>query len=87
MIVSRKFSDHADKVAEIIIGDKFGINKTANLISVQLLLWNGLSGEKEYLLNKTSIINHSLGLKKEHIYKNYNWISEYFDFFIKNNPN
>ncbi|WP_322935236.1 S8 family serine peptidase [Mycoplasmopsis felis] len=80
------FSDHADKVAEIIIGDKFGINKTANLISVQLLLWNGLSGEMEYLLNKTSIINHSWGLKKEHIYKNYNWISEYFDFFIKNNP-
>ncbi|MBG0730763.1 S8 family serine peptidase [Mycoplasma sp. 'Moose RK'] len=77
------YSRHASQVAEIIVGKK-GINPTLGLVSVELnLSWNGLSGEMNYLLYYTNIVNNSWGI--EEFIPKYNWLSEYFDTLIYNN--
>ncbi|MXR33808.1 S8 family serine peptidase [Mesomycoplasma hyopneumoniae] len=77
------YSRHASQVAEIIVGKK-GINPTLGLVSVQLdLWWNGLSGEMNYLLYYTNIVNNSWSI--EEFVPKYNWLSEYFDSLIYNN--
>ncbi|WP_337898249.1 S8 family serine peptidase [Mesomycoplasma ovipneumoniae] len=77
------YSRHASQVAEIIVGKK-GINPTLGLVSVELnLKWNGLSGEMNYLLYYTNIVNNSWGIEK--FFPKYNWLSEYFDSLIYNN--
>ncbi|MDW2917215.1 S8 family serine peptidase [Mesomycoplasma ovipneumoniae] len=77
------YSRHASQVGEIIVGKK-GINPTLDLVSVELnLFWNGLSGEMNYLLYYTNIVNNSWGMKK--FISKYNWLSEYLDSLIYNN--
>ncbi|WAM00907.1 hypothetical protein NWE60_05790 [Mycoplasmopsis felis] len=63
-----------------------GINRTSNLISVELNIWNGLSGEFDFLLSHTKIINNSWGEFYGSKYYNYNWISDYFDWIVQKNP-
>lgn len=77
------YSRHASQVGEIIVGKK-GINPTLGLVSVELnLFWNGLSGEMNYLLYYTNIVNNSWGIKE--FMSKYNWLSEYLDNLIYNN--
>ncbi|MDW2906245.1 S8 family serine peptidase [Mesomycoplasma ovipneumoniae] len=82
-LYGESYSRHASQVAEIIVGKK-GINPTLGLVSVQVdLNWNGLSGEMDYLLYYTNIVNNSWGL--EDFIPKYNWLSEYLDRLIHYN--
>ncbi|MCV3743506.1 S8 family serine peptidase [Ureaplasma sp. ES3154-GEN] len=82
---AEKYSDHANHVGEIIVGAK-GINPTAELISVQLdTNWNGMTGEMNYLMYYTNIINHSWVFLHHKDWENYNGYSEYLDDLIYNN--
>lgn len=59
-----------------------------NIISAEIDSWNGINGEIEYLLNKTTIINNSWGKNIEQIgnYLGYNLDAEYYDWYIYRNP-
>ncbi|WP_069096767.1 S8 family serine peptidase [Mesomycoplasma ovipneumoniae] len=82
-LYGESYSRHASQVAEIIVGKK-GINPTLGLVSVEVSLnWNGISGEMNYLLYYTNIVNNSWGIKK--FISKYNWLSEYLDSLIYNN--
>ncbi|WP_322959918.1 S8 family serine peptidase [Mycoplasmopsis felis] len=85
-LYSETFASHPNHIGEIIVGNEFGINRTSNLISVELSTWNGLSGEFDFLLSHTKIINNSWGEFYGSKYYNYNWISDYFDWIVQKNP-
>ncbi|BBA22067.1 serine protease [Mycoplasmopsis bovirhinis] len=86
------WSRHATQVAELIAG-KMGINPSLGIVSVELAFnWNGISGEMNYLLKHTNIVNNSWGLPgyNDNIISKdlltYNWASKYLDDLIYNNP-
>lgn len=84
------WSNHANNVAEIIVGQK-GINPTLKLWSVQLdTFWNGMTGEMDFFLySGVKIINNSWSFvdpKRNKWLQTYNSYSKYVDELIQSNP-
>ncbi|VEU63260.1 S8 family serine peptidase [Mycoplasmopsis bovirhinis] len=79
------WSRHATQVAELIAGKK-GINQTLGIISVELnLFWTGITGELNYLLGHTNIVNNSWSLDSTGLAWN-RGLYNYLDNLIFNNP-
>ncbi|VEU63194.1 S8/S53 family peptidase [Mycoplasmopsis bovirhinis] len=89
---NEKHTRHSTQVAELIAGKK-GIMPTLGIVSVQVAInWNGISGEMNYLLRHTNIVNNSWSLgfikklrKVDPQMLKYNWLSKYLDDLIYNN--
>ncbi|ATO30729.1 hypothetical protein CO229_01165 [Mycoplasmopsis bovirhinis] len=82
---AEKSSRHATQVSELIAGKK-GIMPTLTIVSVQAdTHWNGLSGEFNYLLGYTNLVNNSWGYPYDKNDK-MRWLYNYLDNLIYNNP-
>lgn len=80
-----QWSRHATQVSELIAGKK-GIMPTLGIVSVEVnLYWNGLSGEFNYLLKHTNIVNNSWNIWKQFTLF-LSFLPGYLDALIFENP-